>query len=105
MGYGELRGAEMWDEAPRLQYCLCCGYQFTGGFGYICEFCFWEDDCEQLHEFSGANQTSLIQAQLSFQSIGACRPDVVMHVRKPGEKDRRDPQWRHTVAIKPVMPE
>jgi len=59
--------------------CPCCGFlvfQEPPGSYDICPFCFWEDDALQL-EFAttlggGANHPTLEQAQLNFQTLGAC---------------------------------
>ncbi|EHQ90651.1 CPCC family cysteine-rich protein [Desulfosporosinus youngiae] len=79
--------------------CPCCGYytfenkpvktHHDGSFD-ICSICFWEDDPLQLEKpiyEGGANRVSLVQAQKSFNNFGACRQDMIPHVRKPTENE------------------
>ena len=70
--------------------CPCCGY-FTfedkpNGNYDICPVCFWEDDPmaydEPSEEFC-CNRVSLLQAKDNYLAFGACRIDMVCHVRKP----------------------
>ena len=81
--------------------CPCCGFlvfQDPPGSYDICPFCFWEDDALQL-EFAttlggGANHPTLEQAQLNFQTLGACEQRCRSFVRPPPPSHPRDPAWR-----------
>ena len=81
--------------------CPCCGYrtlaeQPPGTFD-ICPICYWEDDNVQFDDpdFSGgANRVSLRQAQGNFLEFGACDKEVLKYVRKPADRDERDPEWK-----------
>jgi len=86
---------------PAEYPCPCCGFLSFGeppGSYDICPICFWEDDELQLEYGTtlagGANKPTLQDAQRTFVSCGACEPEMVAHVRKPGPSDRRDPTWR-----------
>jgi len=80
--------------------CPCCGYKTLpekppGTFN-ICDICFWEDDGYQLDNpdyEGGANHPSLRQAQKNFLDFGATERRLLEYVRKPTEKDAKDPQW------------
>ena len=52
----------------------------------ICPVCFWEDDPVQ-REFpdrsGGANGVCLLDARENYRRFGACREDLVGHVRGP----------------------
>ena len=81
--------------------CPCCGYivfdEPPGSYD-ICPICFWEDDALQL-EFAdtlagGANGVTLVAAQATFASLGACEGRLFAYVRPPGPDDHRDPAWR-----------
>lgn len=70
--------------------CPCCGYytfdQEPGDTYDICPVCFWEDDGFQLAEpdyAGGANGVSLNTARNNFKLFGACRQEMLPHVRKP----------------------
>ncbi|WP_077703370.1 CPCC family cysteine-rich protein [Virgibacillus dokdonensis] len=84
--------------------CPCCGYKTLNeeppGNFQICEICFWEDDYTQFDDpdYEGdANAPSLKQAQRNFILVGACEEEFVEHVRKPNEKDLKDPRWKRIV--------
>ncbi len=79
--------------------CPCCGHETfespPGSFD-ICPICFWEDDALQLRDpFSagGANHVSLAQAQVGYVQFGACRRDMVAHVRSARADEAVDPRW------------
>lgn len=104
--------------------CPCCGYRsFREGPGSyaICPVCFWEDDYDQLlwpTLDDDNNVDSLITSQTNHATFGACRPDLVQHVRPPGPDELREPGWRpattdddvdkaecdiHTVHLNPTL--
>lgn len=63
----------------------------------ICPICFWQDDpnCWNNPDLaSGANGISLREAQQNFNKFGACEKNVLDLVRKPGDTDNRDKNWR-----------
>ncbi len=81
--------------------CPCCGYRTLGeeppATYDICEICFWEDDGIQFSDpdcIGGANIPSLRQAQKNFIVFGACEERCIEFVRKPNEKDEKDPNWK-----------
>src|SRR5262245_56495276 len=80
--------------------CPCCGHlMFTEppGSNQICEICFWEDDDVHLRDplyAGGANEVSLCDAQRNYAGGGACEPRFKKHVRPPGPRDAKDPDWR-----------
>jgi hypothetical protein len=68
--------------------CPCCGCKTlsTRGQYDICLVCFWEDDpiAEKYpDEAHGCNGVSLTEAQNNYKTVGACREDMVSHVREP----------------------
>jgi hypothetical protein len=82
-----------------LKTCPCCGYKTLNDNSIyeICPICFWEDDMVQFDNpdyEGGANATSLRQAQKNYVVIGACDKDCLDCVRKPNEKDEKDPKWK-----------
>lgn len=79
--------------------CPCCGYLVIDKPGTydICPICFWEDDDVQLRwpDFpGGANDPSLIDAQLNYIRLGASEARVLPYVRPATADDVRDPLWR-----------
>jgi len=86
--------------SPRSYPCPCCGYLSypdPPGSYNACEICLWKDDPSQLRypeTRGGANRVSLVQAQENFRSTGASSHHELLHVRKSGSKDERDPDWR-----------
>ncbi|MGX4601748.1 CPCC family cysteine-rich protein [Faecalimicrobium sp. JNUCC 81] len=55
--------------------CPCCGYITLPNRGdyYICPLCIWEDDQSQFEHPNlggGANENSLIEAQINFINFG-----------------------------------
>jgi hypothetical protein len=81
--------------------CPCCGYKTLTeeppGTYNICSICYWEDDGIQYHDpdyKGGANVPSLKQAQKNYALFGACEKRCVEFVRKPNEKDIKDPTWK-----------
>ena len=70
--------------------CPCCGHltynHKPSGIYEICEVCYWEDDPKAYQDPSSpknVNSVSLEQAQKNFKEFGACRRDMIGHVRKP----------------------
>ncbi|MBN6885392.1 cysteine-rich CPCC protein [Cytobacillus horneckiae] len=81
--------------------CPCCGYKTLDeeppGTYDICSICFWEDDGVQYSDSDyegGANIPSLRQAQKNYDVFGACEERCIEFVRKPNEKDVKDPNWK-----------
>lgn len=81
--------------------CPCCGYQTFDtkdrGSYDICPICYWEDDPIPMNDpdfISGANTVSLRQAQANFLLFGACKFEMIRHVRKPDKYDKKSPEWR-----------
>ncbi|QMU70167.1 CPCC family cysteine-rich protein [Streptacidiphilus sp. P02-A3a] len=79
--------------------CPCCGHLVLESFGSwdICPICFWEDDLTQMRwptMPSGANSTSLVQAQRNYRAFGACDENGRQHCRQPRLDEFIDPQWR-----------
>ncbi len=81
--------------------CPCCGYKTLGeklpGTYDICPICFWEDDPLQFDDpdYEGsANVPSLRQAQRNFLEFGAVERRLITYVRKPTEKEAKDPNWK-----------
>jgi rubrerythrin len=81
--------------------CPCCGHKTfnekrTGTYD-ICPVCFWEDDPFQFENpdyESGANPTSLRQAQKNFIIFGACDETMKRNVRQPNADEPKDKYWR-----------
>ncbi|WP_333774507.1 CPCC family cysteine-rich protein [Streptomyces sp. IBSBF 3136] len=80
--------------------CPCCGYLVLDegpGCYEICRICRWEDDPGQLRLpwlSDGANKTSLIDAQRSFEKTGASDPRRRSWASAPQAPDKREPGWR-----------
>jgi hypothetical protein len=81
--------------------CPCCGYKTLSeqpnGTYEICQVCFWEDDLLQLKypdDEDGANRVSLRQGQKNFIAFGACKREMIIHVRQPTKKEQRDQNWK-----------
>jgi Cysteine-rich CPCC len=79
--------------------CPCCGHATLSerGFYQICPVCFWEDDTVQLRWpdwASGANRTSLVEAQRNFRRFGACDDRSLAYVRPATLAERPSPDWR-----------
>ncbi|MEK4967086.1 CPCC family cysteine-rich protein [Cytobacillus sp. FSL R7-0696] len=81
--------------------CPCCGYKTLDeeppGTYDICSICFWEDDGVQYSDpdyEGGANIPSLRQAQKNYVVFGGCEERYIEFVRKPNEKDVKDPNWK-----------
>lgn len=84
------------DPAPREQ-CPCCGYVSLPerGMSLICRVCFWEDDAfvgDVLDCDSLCNHMTLRQARSNFVKIGACEPEMLVHVIPESERVQFD--WR-----------
>lgn len=59
--------------------------------------CFWEDDPVQLRwpdYETGANKTSLIEAQRNDAARGACERRLLGHLRGATAEEPQDPGWR-----------
>ena len=86
--------------------CPACGFlvfEEPPGSYEICPICFWEDDLVQLiwtDYAGGANDPSLIEAQRTFESIGAVEERLLPFVRKPTATDERDQSWRRFDATR-----
>ncbi|NOU96195.1 hypothetical protein GC093_23645 [Paenibacillus sp. LMG 31456] len=78
--------------------CPCCGYKKIASDGDydICPICFWEDDpYQKMNEYDlGANTIPLVEAQKNYIRLGACEEKATHVVRKPTEKDKKDPDWK-----------
>lgn len=80
--------------------CPCCGYiMFSAppGSEERCAICGWIDDINQLHfpAFAGRpNGVSLLEAQRSYNDVGAKDGADLSSVRFAGASDERDPNWR-----------
>jgi hypothetical protein len=80
--------------------CPCCGFKTLDeppGTYDICPICFWEDDQVQSDDpdySGGANRLSLSEAQKNYARFGAFEKGALDIVRRPTERDRRDPNWR-----------
>ena len=77
--------------------CPCCGYLtfsvMPGGTFDICPVCYWEDDdlsIEDPNTVYDINKVSLNEARVNYKSIGACREEDVLYVRKPYEYEIPD---------------
>lgn len=80
--------------------CACCGFktleQELPGTYDICSICFWEDDEIQFlnpDDKEGANYVSLREAQRNFIKFGACDEESINFVRRPNQKDIKDPNY------------
>ena len=84
--------------------CPCCGRRSLDegpGSYAVCPICFWEDDYDQLlwpTLAGGANETALITAQLNYATVGACHPELVTFVRRPGPSEPPEPEWRRATG-------
>ncbi|MBE6653511.1 MAG: hydrolase [Ruminococcaceae bacterium] len=71
--------------------CLCCGCKTLASRGEydICPVCFWEDDPEARNpdEMNDCNGVSLTEARENYKKFGACREDMLLHVRKPSKEE------------------
>ncbi len=91
-----MRGAA----GPERFPCPCCGHRVFGappGSHEICPVCFWEDDERQLAlatTLTGANRTTLADAQRAYAATGACEERLTSFVRPPAAHEPRDPLWR-----------
>lgn len=79
--------------------CPCCGYETLREreAWEICPICFWEDEptSDPYVATGGPNGSlSLYQAQRNFSVIGASDQGSLIHVRRPGQTDQRDPNWK-----------
>jgi len=52
----------------------------------------------------GANKPSLVQAQMTYDAIGASELRFKSNVRAPGEQDTRDPEWRRFDPARDYVP-
>lgn len=78
--------------------CPCCGHRTLPSLGdhELCPVCWWEDEPGEPWELSGANATTLVEAQRDF--LRDRRPFVVRRlrgarVRRPRRDEARDPGW------------
>ena len=76
--------------------CPCCGF-FTYNVpadedcGYICPVCFWENDpfITSDNEPSDSNHgTTLKEAKSNFLQFGACKKEMLCHVRPPRDDEK-----------------
>jgi hypothetical protein len=79
--------------------CPCCGFlTLTVRYDWsICPVCFWEDDVvgtDVRDPLSPANNMRLSEGQKNYRLYGACRPDMVIHVRAPKPDEPKDPDWK-----------
>jgi hypothetical protein len=78
--------------------CVVCGYQTLPGYKDwdICPVCFWEDDVVgDTDDTSPANRSmSISQAQANFMIYGACKEDMLKHVRPPKATEKKHPDWK-----------
>lgn len=78
--------------------CPCCGFHTLpvpadGAVAYICPVCFWENDVflTSGDEPSDENHgLTLNEARMNFRTFGACRREMLPHVRPPLPEERTD---------------
>jgi hypothetical protein len=66
--------------------CACCGNLTIIEEYDICPVCFWQADLvheEDPRYAGGANEMSLLEAQRSFEAVGAISPRWLKNVRPP----------------------
>lgn len=76
--------------------CPCCGYYTfpipaRDALAYICPVCFWENDLFTSSDDEPSDENhglTLNQGRATFKRIGACRPEMLVHVRKPTAEER-----------------
>lgn len=80
--------------------CPCCGHltldEGPGEYD-LCPVCYWEDDPEQLRWPdlpNRANGLSLMEAQATYQRIGAMSEGCLDSVREPLPHEPSDRGWR-----------
>ena len=80
--------------------CPCCGHlalpQGPGDYE-LCPVCFWEDDIAQLRwpmSPDGANGISLMEAQQTYQRIGAMDKEFRRQVRRARRSEPLEEGWR-----------
>jgi len=98
-GHGKIENfSALFETGLLLATCAWIAYETVKRPYAICGICFWEDDELQLEYATtlagGANKPTLMNAQHDFAQFGACEPEMVAHVRRPGPCDKRDPTWR-----------
>lgn len=80
-------------DGPRYP-CLCCGHRTLpvppSGTWLTCPVCLWTD--EELND--DAARTRLVEAQRSFERIGASAPACLDDVRAPTAAEARAEDWR-----------
>jgi cysteine-rich CPCC protein len=80
--------------------CPCCGHQTLAegpGDYDVCGVCFWEDDPSALRwplTAGGPNGVPLIDAQRTYEDVGACVGEYRDRARRASADEPRDPGWR-----------
>ena len=74
------------DEGQRRKWCACCDFfTLVEGGPEICPVCYWDDSSEYW-----GNGLTLQEARTNYKRIGACEPNCVPYVRRPGPEELKD---------------